>query len=62
MRTFIVIWTYYGVNGAEQGRLRIETESPEEAEGEFYRYNRPLWENEWNFGYVAESVVVSSNV
>ncbi|MBQ9611564.1 MAG: hypothetical protein IJV14_03100 [Lachnospiraceae bacterium] len=56
MRTFIVIWTYYGINGAEQGSLRIEAESPEAAEEEFYRYNRPAWKDEWNIGYVAEGI------
>ena len=45
MKTYIVIWTYYGINGAEQGSLRMEAESPEAAEEEFYRYNRPAWKD-----------------
>ena len=56
MKEFMVIWSYYGLRGAEQGVLRIEAESPEAAEEEFYRYNKPAWKDDWNIGYVVEGV------
>ena len=56
MKAYILVWTYYGADGAEQGRMTIEARSPEDAEGRFYRNNRPFWRSEYHMGYVVESV------
>ena len=56
MKTYLVIWIYYGIDGAEEGCNRIHAKTPQAAEAEFYKYNRPFWKDEWKIGYSVEGI------
>jgi hypothetical protein len=63
LRRYVIIWTYEDQIGHLSGKLEVEANSRKEAEGNFYKLNKPLITKERNMivmgeeGYVCECVL-----
>jgi hypothetical protein len=55
MKTFIIYWVYYGIRGAEEGRIKVKARSEGQAEQIFYNRNGSFNKDSM-MGYVVEGV------